>query len=305
MRPFRRGSWESRQRFSPPSLDAALRLWVWLPQPIRHRFRRAATRLVRTPTVLCRTAWGTIEVGANETQFLTPYTGEPVESALMARLVGPGDTVLDLGANRGWRALLLAQRVGSRGKVVAIEPDPWLTARFERLLCINGVVERVRLLRLAMAMEPGERSMAFESELAQRFLSDEPVSETGSHLPAPVRTLSYRALLTLCSSDRIDLLKLDAEGFKTEELRGLLDAVSSGARPPTILFEFEPQLWKGGVGGAASMGKITSTYHLYGLSISGAITKVDRLDSAQLRLRTVVAVPIGPEGDRTRTALGL
>src|SRR5512146_3600825 len=47
----------------------------------------------------------------------------PVETDVLTSLVRLGDTVIDVGANIGAMSIALANVVGNRGKVIAIEPQ--------------------------------------------------------------------------------------------------------------------------------------------------------------------------------------
>ena len=49
---------------------------------------------------------------------------EGYESSLIANLVSPGMTVLDIGANIGYYTLIMADRVGPERRVYAYEPEP-------------------------------------------------------------------------------------------------------------------------------------------------------------------------------------
>ena len=49
---------------------------------------------------------------------------EKDETALVEREVKKGDTVIDLGANKGHFTIIMAELVGKEGKVFAFEPDP-------------------------------------------------------------------------------------------------------------------------------------------------------------------------------------
>lgn len=53
---------------------------------------------------------------------------------LYRRLVQPGDTVLDVGANIGAHALPLARLVGASGRVVAFEPTQFAFCKLQRNL---------------------------------------------------------------------------------------------------------------------------------------------------------------------------
>src|SRR5918996_4770073 len=48
---------------------------------------------------------------------------EAEELGLMRRLVQPGQTIIDVGANVGYTARFFAKIVGPRGKVYAFEPN--------------------------------------------------------------------------------------------------------------------------------------------------------------------------------------
>lgn len=87
---------------------------------------------------------------------------EPMETDVLSRIVGEGQTVLDLGANIGYYTLLCARLVGASGRVFAFEPDPeayaLLTAnveanRYDNVVCEPAAVSdhggRVGLHRCA------------------------------------------------------------------------------------------------------------------------------------------------------------
>jgi len=48
---------------------------------------------------------------------------EPFETSIVKRLLSPGDTFVDIGANIGWYTLVAALLVGQSGRVFAFEPD--------------------------------------------------------------------------------------------------------------------------------------------------------------------------------------
>jgi hypothetical protein len=53
-----------------------------------------------------------------------PDAGEDPDLAAISLLVGRGDSVVDVGAGDGRFTRFLAERVGSRGRVVSVEPEP-------------------------------------------------------------------------------------------------------------------------------------------------------------------------------------
>src|SRR5687768_12991065 len=55
------------------------------------------------------------------------------------RVLARGNTVIDVGANAGHYTLLAARCVGRTGRVLAIEPSPWVADRLERSIETNGL----------------------------------------------------------------------------------------------------------------------------------------------------------------------
>ena len=49
---------------------------------------------------------------------------EPEVTQVLDRIVAPGMTVADIGAQSGFYTLLLSKRVGAKGQVIAFEPLP-------------------------------------------------------------------------------------------------------------------------------------------------------------------------------------
>ena len=58
-----------------------------------------------------------------------------------ARLIQPGDKVLDIGAHHGLEAMLFSKLVGERGFVLAIEPIPFNTMMAWAQVGLNGATK--------------------------------------------------------------------------------------------------------------------------------------------------------------------
>ena len=81
-------------------------------------------RLDFVPVDLERDAYGNYPLSIGHGQTIS----QPLTVAFMLELLSleSGDKVLDVGAGSGWQTALIAQVVGSKGKVVAIERIPEL-----------------------------------------------------------------------------------------------------------------------------------------------------------------------------------
>jgi len=122
-------------------------------------------------------------------------------------------TVVDVGANIGVFALWAASLVGPDGTVVALEPNPLAYQLLEKNL--NGLSQA-----RTYAVACGEDVMALDLHYAEGRLS------IGSFYPRQDRTYSVRVPVTPLDDvladleGKIDLLKIDVEGYEAPVLRG-------------------------------------------------------------------------------------
>jgi FkbM family methyltransferase len=142
--------------------------------------------------------------------------------------------VVDAGANFGYFTLNLACAIGPEGRVLALEPNPSSHERLRRHLAWNGFDDRVHTYGLGLSSRPETVRMS------------EPAGNTGHTAVASdgeIRNVSLTSLDELVAGeglDRIDLLKLDVEGY---EARALIGARGVLARfRPTLVVELFPSM---------------------------------------------------------------
>lgn len=86
---------------------------------------------------------------------------EPWIDGLVRRCVGPGDVAVNVGANFGYHALLMARSVEATGQVYAFEPNPRLVELLRCSLTWGGLQAMTHLLPFAASDAPG--AMKFTS----------------------------------------------------------------------------------------------------------------------------------------------
>lgn len=149
--------------------------------------------------------------------------------------VRPGDMVADVGAYVGLYTIALAKRVGESGRVIAFEPDPESLRLLERHLALNHVDMRVEVVPRAVAANEGK--VAF---VAGRG-SESHISDAGSAHEARVSSVNLDGFF---ANLRLDLLKIDVEGFEEAVLEGAHRLLSDDAVAPRVIFiEVHPWLW--------------------------------------------------------------
>jgi FkbM family methyltransferase len=163
------------------------------------------------------------------------YFGEDRKiSWVCSRLIQPGDTVIDIGANMGSVSLVLSALVGKRGRVHSFEPNPQMQALIESSIARNGI-ENIRLHRMALGARAGELVLSIPrghtgaaSFIPARAMADH------DQICVPVDTLS--AALAGEDIDRIRLVKVDVEGFEPQVFEGGAEMFAR-TPPDVILFE--------------------------------------------------------------------
>ncbi len=147
---------------------------------------------------------------------------------LLDRLVRPGDTVVEGGANVGYHTLGLGRAVGPRGRVHAFEANPRLVRLVARTVEMAGLDDRVTLHAAAVADRSG----------AARFSVD-PAWSAGGHLswegtgPAYSETVEVPVASlddALAGVAAVDLLRMDIEGSEGLALAGAQALVARSPR---------------------------------------------------------------------------
>lgn len=142
------------------------------------------------------------------------------------------DVVVDVGAYVGLWTIHVARQVGGAGRVVAVEPNPYVFSQLERNVAINGF-KNVAVSRRALGDREGSVEIygeAKESSLAsmyrdrvELYLAEEKISA----MTAKMTTLD--GLLEEHSLGRADIVKIDAEGAELSILEGARRSLDSGS----------------------------------------------------------------------------
>jgi len=175
--------------------------------------------------------------------------------------VGPGMTVFDIGANDGLNSILFSNLVGESGAVWAFEPGRNAFRRLRRSIAAQRAAN-VRPIKAAVAVREGRAWLHVyaeahdtKSSLFERSVAEVQQTPIGVE---QVRTITLDRFCRNRAIERIDVLKIDAEGAEMQVLlggRGLLEAkrigcclfeigqttIDAGTTPQAI-FEYLAQL---------------------------------------------------------------
>ncbi len=160
---------------------------------------------------------------------------------MLERVVKPGDTVLDIGANVGYYALLERRLMRGKGLVVAIEPSPTNYQQLCANIQLNGADKQIVPINAAAAERDGE------GELHLSRLSNVH-SLIASQVPRPLGKSVRIPTLSLATLAKrfgpIALLRMDIEGYEYAVLRSLVALNQTQRFLPSILFELHPPKYR-------------------------------------------------------------
>jgi FkbM family methyltransferase len=147
-----------------------------------------------------------------------------------------GPVVLDVGANIGVATMAMATALHGPARFLAVEPSPRNLAHLRRNLAANGFEQRAEVIAAAAGAEPGSLSF-HESEFGagSHLVSGHHLA--GDAMPAvqvPVETLDH--IVSARGLERLDLIKIDVEGFEPDVLAGGAGAIERFR--PAIYMEF-------------------------------------------------------------------
>jgi FkbM family methyltransferase len=147
-------------------------------------------------------------------------------------------TFIDVGANVGQHSLFMS---GHADRVLAFEPNGAVAERLQANIELNKLTN-IELIQCALGAEDGEGQLGsgFASNSGSRSLTW--TLDAATNITVPV--LNAEKVLRERGVTRVDILKIDVEGFERqvfEGLRGILEVDR-----PVILFELIGKQTKGG-----------------------------------------------------------
>lgn len=223
-------------RVLPAPLKRALYRFPPLARAIRSGLNRAAPAGLSVVQVAAGGLSGArleLDLHAEKDYWLGTYEAGLQDA--IARLVQPGWTAYDVGANVGYITLLLARAVGDQGRVVAFEALPANVARLRANLALNLEGSRVSAVHAAIA----------EASRPVRFLVG-PSDDTGKAEGSAGRPLEYAGVVEvpgLALDDYMDapgsplpqVIKIDIEGGEVLALPGMRRLLQTAH--PLVLME--------------------------------------------------------------------
>ena len=160
---------------------------------------------------------------------------EPANTGIFRRLVQPGDTVFDVGANFGWYTANLGHLVGVAGRVHAFEPLAPVAEMTWDTIRLNGLEPRVTLVSQGLGSERGTFTVYTFKNLPHGHASASDLGRADA-VPHLCGITTLDAYVAENHVPQINFMKVDVEGHELEVFKGGRQTLSA-PEAPVICFE--------------------------------------------------------------------
>ena len=144
-----------------------------------------------------------------------------------------GGVFVDVGANIGTYAMVLARHVGPDGKVIAIEPHPITHARLAFNRAASGFAH---VTLVAAAAGPSDGELMIETD-GDNLGASHIVTRELSGRAIKVPSLRLQQILEQAGVTHVDALKIDVEGYEDRVLTGFFKQAPALLWPRAVVIE--------------------------------------------------------------------
>ncbi|MBI4863420.1 MAG: FkbM family methyltransferase [Candidatus Riflebacteria bacterium] len=169
---------------------------------------------------------------------------EPDVSNVFLRVLRDGDVAIDVGGNCGFFTMLAAALVGSRGRVLSVEPDPGNCARLRHNRDLNAF-DHVSIIEQAAADKTGPVEFFINSDDSGGSAMWDPgqlpnnVKSREAPRKISLQATTIDAEVVRSGVSEVKLIKIDTEGAEHTVLRGASSLIAS-RRVPFVVCELHP-----------------------------------------------------------------
>jgi FkbM family methyltransferase len=158
---------------------------------------------------------------------------------LMAQIIEPGFTCLDIGANFGYFSILMSELSEATGKTFAIEPNPRIASLLKATRFVNG--GKFEVIDAAFSDAKGEAVLTVnDRELGGGTIQQNELKHGRSQVA--VQKLSVDDFVREQQLDKVDVIKMDVEGIEPLVFKGMQKTIADNPRIH-IIVEYSPSIY--------------------------------------------------------------
>ena len=162
---------------------------------------------------------------------------DKTEIELLRKIIKPGDSILDIGSNIGFYAKILSSFTGETGKVYCFEPD---STNFKYLKNNTQGINNIVLFNNAVS-DKADILKVYKSKLLNVDHRTYPVNNYDT--VEEIASVSIDELLKNQTISKVDVIKIDIQGYELTAFNGMKDLLSSNQHLK-IIAEYWPHGFK-------------------------------------------------------------
>ncbi|MEX2567503.1 MAG: FkbM family methyltransferase [Cyclobacteriaceae bacterium] len=151
---------------------------------------------------------------------------------VLDKLINPGDVIVDAGANIGLISIFCARRVGDKGFILSFEPHPETFPILQKNIAVNGI-KQVEAYNKALGSGKGMAKIYSNLQINRGAASLVEFQKDSPSFDIEVVTLDN--ILKERNIGKVNLLKIDVEGFEMEVLKGTQGILSQKEGPILVI----------------------------------------------------------------------
>lgn len=156
---------------------------------------------------------------------------------LIQRFLRPGDVFVDVGANLGLHTLAAARSMLGVGKIIAFEPFEPTKRLLEKSIWMNGFSEMTEIHQAAVSNHTGNQQLYLGPSSGHHSLF--PLDTTNEVSQKPVEVRLVRLDEIVLADQKVDLIKIDAEGAELDVLESTATVILNNP-DVALIVEFGP-----------------------------------------------------------------
>jgi FkbM family methyltransferase len=159
----------------------------------------------------------------------------------LVKIIRPGDTCIDIGANVGYYSILMSALAGEKGQTIAIEPNPRIAGLLRHTAGLNhpgfGVAE------VALSNAVGKVVLHIpDHSFGDASILQRPDRLTVSKSKVKVQMMTFDSLMEQMNITHVDVIKMDVEGVEPLVFEGMKKTIENNPGLK-IIIEYSPHLY--------------------------------------------------------------
>lgn len=152
-------------------------------------------------------------------------------------MIKKGMNIVDIGAHIGAHTIYFAEKVGSLGKVIAVEPEPKNCKELLENVELNGF-KNVIIAQAALSDCDGPKKLYISPWSTGHSLVAELTESNGVPSSINVQVKTLDKLLEELNIKKIDMIKIDAEGTEMPILKGAQKTLKNNPEAKIIVASY-------------------------------------------------------------------